>query len=153
VRRVEKSPSITEHGIKTETESAKLYNHLGNALQADDQIEQAITSSRTAPRINPDFLLAHNNPGDAFIHVGGLNSIFKAIANALNPDALFAFSLETDGDDAEYKLRTSGPYAHSMTYIRKLAKENNLTEKHLEAATIRMDKNEALKGYIVVLGN
>lgn len=90
---------------------------------------------------------------DVFIYVGDLKSIFKASTQALKPDSLFAFSLEAEESEVDFRLCNTGRYAHTMKYIRKLAKENALEEKYFTEATLRMDKNEPIKGYIVVLGN
>jgi predicted TPR repeat methyltransferase len=40
-----------------------------------------------------------------------------------------------------------------MDYIRNLAKENALEERYFAEATLRMDNDKPIKGYIVVLGN
>lgn len=90
---------------------------------------------------------------DVFIYVGDLKSIFKVIAQALKPDALFVFSLEAEESELDFRLCSTGRYAHTMSYIRKLAKENALEQRYVTEVTLRMDKNEPVKGYIVVLGN
>ena len=90
---------------------------------------------------------------DVFIYVGDLKSIFKASAQSLKPNSLFAFSLEAEKSGADFRLCNTGRYAHSMNYIRKLAKENALEERYCTETTLRMDKNEPIKGYIVVLSN
>lgn len=114
----------------------------------DELISGDITKILNQSKHRYDLILS----ADVFIYVGDLKNIFKATAKALKPGALFALSLEAENSDVDFRLRTSGRYAHSIGYIKKLAKENDLTESYLEEATIRMDKNKPIKGYIVVLG-
>lgn len=90
---------------------------------------------------------------DVFIYVGDLKSIFKICAQSLKPNSLFTFSLEAEESGTDFRLCNTGRYAHSMNYIRKLAKENALEERYFAEATLRMDNDKPIKGYIVVLGN
>ena len=57
--------------------------------------------------------------------------------------------LEEAGD--EFVLRSTGRYAHSIGYIRRLAQAAGLREVRLEESVLRMDKGQPINGYIVVL--
>ena len=115
----------------------------------DELITGDITAQLSRSNDSYDLILS----ADVFIYVGDLKSIFKASVQALKPNSLFAFSLEAEEGGADFRLCNTGRYAHSMNYIRKLAKENFLEEKYFTEETLRMDKDEPIKGYIVVLGN
>jgi len=53
---------------------------------------------------------------DVLIYIGEVESIFNAIKNCCNKNAVFIFSIETqEGDD--YSLLKSSRYAHSENYI------------------------------------
>jgi len=53
---------------------------------------------------------------DVLIYIGEVESIFNAVKNCCNKNALFIFSIETqEGDD--YSLLKSSRYAHSENYI------------------------------------
>ena len=95
-----------------------------------------------------DLILA----ADVFIYVGGLEQVFKATAAALKPGGLFAFSIEAEEGGEDFVLRTTGRYAHSIGYIRRLAEATGLREVRLEESVLRMDKGQPIAGYIVVLG-
>ena len=88
---------------------------------------------------------------DVFIYVGGLEQVFDATGAALRPGGLFAFSIESELEGEGYALRTSGRYAHSLAYIRRLAQASGLREIQLDERVLRTDKGQPIEGYIVVL--
>ena len=88
---------------------------------------------------------------DVFIYVGGLERVFEATGAALRAGGLFAFSIESELEGEGYVLRTSGRYAHSLVYIRRLAERAGLRELRIEESVLRTDKGQPIAGYIVVL--
>jgi predicted TPR repeat methyltransferase len=88
---------------------------------------------------------------DVFIYVGALEKLFAAIANTLKPGGLFAFSIEAEEEGDDFVLRSTGRYAHSIGYIRRLAEGSGLREVRLEESVLRMDKGQSINGYIVVV--
>ncbi len=58
---------------------------------------------------------------DVFVYVGDLEAVFRAVARALAPGGMFAFSVERLEDDGAFRLARSGRYAHSAAYLRALA--------------------------------
>lgn len=83
---------------------------------------------------------------DVFIYVGALEAVFAAVAQAMDAGGVFCFSVESAPDDADYVLRPSLRYAHSLAYIRKLAAQNAfgvaLTSEH----PIREDQRTPIPG-------
>jgi predicted TPR repeat methyltransferase len=95
-----------------------------------------------------DLILA----ADVFIYVGRLDQVFEAISAALRPGGLFAFSIEAEEGDSDFVLRHTGRYAHTISYIIRLAEAVGLREVHLEESMLRTDKGQPVDGYLVVLG-
>lgn len=87
---------------------------------------------------------------DVFIYVGALDAVFGAVARALRPGGLFAFSIEVEEGNG-YSLRPSGRYAQSRGYIRQLAENSGLRKVSTDACVLRMDKGQPIDGRIVVL--
>jgi predicted TPR repeat methyltransferase len=90
---------------------------------------------------------------DVFIYVGALEQVFEAVSKALRPGGLFAFSIESDQEGDGYVLRSSGRYAHSLAYIKRLAEAAGLREMRREESVLRTDKGQPVHGCIVVLEN
>ncbi len=88
---------------------------------------------------------------DVFVYVGELKQVFTATARTLKPGGLFAFSLEVEEDCSGFMLRSTGRYAHSTGYIRRLTEVAGLQEVSLDESVLRMDKGQPIDGYIVVL--
>jgi predicted TPR repeat methyltransferase len=85
---------------------------------------------------------------DVFIYIGNLAPVFAASGKALKPGGLFAFSVEAGEEGAQYVLRTSGRYAHSMDYVRSLAAGVGLTEVSVEDVVLRKEKGLPMAGHI-----
>lgn len=87
---------------------------------------------------------------DVFIYVGALDHVFKAVAAALAPGGLFAFSVERHEGLEDFVLRASRRYAHSQAYLLRLLASERLTLATLGDTTIRMDRGEPIEGLIVI---
>lgn len=87
---------------------------------------------------------------DVFIYVGPLEEVFAGTAAALRPGGLFAFSVETltEGD---VEIRSSGRFAHSTTYVARLAAEHGLVPRVERDIAVRTERNVPIPGHIVVL--
>src|SRR6185503_837619 len=57
---------------------------------------------------------------DVFVYVGDLGDVFAQVARKSTPQALFCFSVETH-DGADYVLRDTGRFAHSRSYVERVA--------------------------------
>ena len=87
---------------------------------------------------------------DVFIYVGPLEAIFAGTAAALQPGGLFVFSVETLAE-GEVEIRSSGRFAHSIGYVRRLAAEHGLELRAARDIAVRTERNAPIPGHIVVL--
>ena len=87
---------------------------------------------------------------DVFIYVGELDSLFAAVTQRTQAGACFLFSIERC-DDADYMLRPSGRYAHSRTYIERLAASFGFAIAVSSPVKIRMEAGVPLMGDIFML--
>ena len=83
---------------------------------------------------------------DVFVYVGDLSGIFRAVARALAPGAMFAFSVERLEGEGEFRLARSGRYAHTAGYLRALAAANGLAEWKIEDTVIRKESGAPVIG-------
>ena len=63
---------------------------------------------------------------DVLVYVGELSSTFLSIGRILEPGGLFAFTVELTTNDKDCQLLPSLRYAHSESYIRRLAAQCGL---------------------------
>jgi predicted TPR repeat methyltransferase len=129
---VDLSPKMIERA-----QERGLYDHLAVA---------DITAALSKYQAAFDLLLA----ADVFIYVGALEGVFTAAAAALRPNSLFAFTVETaDGDG--FVLQSSYRYAHSLSYLRKLAATHGFSEEIVRPAVLRKEGQGQINGHIIVL--
>lgn len=86
---------------------------------------------------------------DVFIYVGDLEATFRAVARALAPGGLFAFSVEALAE-GDYRLLPSGRYAQSPAYLRELGAAAGLAERLLERAPIRREGAGYAEGWLAL---
>ena len=86
---------------------------------------------------------------DVFIYVGALEEVFAAVARALAPGGVFAFSVEGT-EEASYRLRPTGRFAHSPGYLRALAARVELEERRLERTRIRCEGRAYVEGWLAL---
>jgi predicted TPR repeat methyltransferase len=87
---------------------------------------------------------------DVFIYVGALDVVFQATRKAVRPGSLFAFSFETS-EEQDLVLRPTRRYAHSVTYIHRLADAHGFEVVCLEPSVIREEGGKDLDGFLAVL--
>ena len=87
---------------------------------------------------------------DLFIYIGDLREIFAGTSRALKPRGLFAFSVE-QCTDRDFFLQPSKRYAHSESYLRRLAADHDFTVQYIEPSFIRKDQNTDIHGLVAVL--
>lgn len=88
---------------------------------------------------------------DVFVYIGKLEEIFAAASKRLQTEGLFAFSIEDGVDQPPFTLRSTGRYAHALSYIEELAKENNLAMIVKAKECIRKDHEQLIPGYLIIL--
>jgi len=89
--------------------------------------------------------------GDVLIYVGDLTDFMPAVARALRSGGLFACSIE-DYDGQGFFLHAEERFAHSIGYVRELARESGLSEISADKSAIRCNAGAEVPGWIVVLG-
>ena len=75
---------------------------------------------------------------DVLIYIGEVESIFNAVKNCSNKNALFIFSIEIQEDDG-YSLLKSARYSHSVEYVLNSASENF---KLIESRDVKLRKEK-----------
>ncbi len=93
-----------------------------------------------------DLILA----ADVFTYIGELNEIFKRVKKALKKEGWFAFSVEKT-TKSPFELQASIRYAHSQEYLESLIKEYGFKKIRLEETKLRTQKDQPVRGYLVVL--
>jgi predicted TPR repeat methyltransferase len=88
---------------------------------------------------------------DVFIYVGALEAVFAGVAQAMEKDGVFCFSVESTSDDMDYELRPSLRYAHSPGYIRKLSVQYGFEITRTSAHPIRDDQRSPVPGWFAWL--
>lgn len=87
---------------------------------------------------------------DVFVYIGDLDAVFAATATALRPRGLFAFSVEAC-DEVDYRLGPTRRYAHSLTYLQRLAAAHGLVVESSQRCIIRKESDEGVEGLLVVM--
>jgi predicted TPR repeat methyltransferase len=94
-----------------------------------------------------DLLLA----ADVLIYSGDLLPAFEAASQSLRPGGLFVFSVESfDGERFRMQMATRR-FTHSKAYLQKTAAICGFEEIRFEPVTIRIEANQAVAGYLVML--
>jgi predicted TPR repeat methyltransferase len=90
---------------------------------------------------NYDFFLA----ADVFIYLGELEETFRLLRQRASADALFCFSTESEPGNG-FSLRLTGRFAHSPSYIERIARDTGwkILEKHTSG--IRREKDAWIEG-------
>ena len=86
---------------------------------------------------------------DVFIYIGELAAIFAAVARVLAPQGLFALSVE-GLESGTYRLQRTGRYAQSPGYLRDLAEQSGLEERHMEHTLIRREGRGHAEGWLAL---
>jgi predicted TPR repeat methyltransferase len=88
---------------------------------------------------------------DVFIYVGELGEVFTGVQRILRPGGLFCFTVERAGDEHGAMLMPHLRYAHSLPYLRGLARQHGLQELRVAMQPIRQDQTKAIPGLYVYL--
>jgi predicted TPR repeat methyltransferase len=87
---------------------------------------------------------------DVLVYFGDLAQLFAQVRRALAPGGWFCFSVETS-EQADFALRSSNRYAHSLGYLHRLADAAGLAVLAEEAAPLRTENGAPVAGYLLVL--
>jgi predicted TPR repeat methyltransferase len=91
-------------------------------------------------------LMRHQSPAafdlivaaDTLVYIGDLATLFAAVAAALTPDGLIAFSVESREGDG-FSLGASMRFAHSRAYVKATARAACLSPLLIRSASIRRE--------------
>lgn len=84
---------------------------------------------------------------DALLYVGDLSALFVALAQALIPEGILAFTTEY-GETDGFTLRESGRFTHHPDYVRETAKQVGLVLLDEETVTLRQQSHQPVKGHL-----
>jgi predicted TPR repeat methyltransferase len=87
---------------------------------------------------------------DVFVYIGDLAPAFRAVHAALRPGGRFCFSVEA-GDGADYVLRPSNRYAHTLEYLQRLAATTGFTVLATQALEAREENGTPIAAHALVL--
>jgi predicted TPR repeat methyltransferase len=87
---------------------------------------------------------------DVLIYFGDLAPVFAAVAQALKPGGVFAFTVEA-GSGAPYRLMESGRYAHDDAYVRAAAAAAGFDVARATDETVRKEKLKPVQSRCYVL--
>jgi predicted TPR repeat methyltransferase len=102
---------------------------------------------RTVPSEAFDAVLS----ADVFIYLGELDEVFAQVARVLRRGGTFAFSVEECAGSTDYELRSSGRYAQSAAYVRRLVATCRLMEAESFPETIRGGSAAGITGRVFLL--
>ena len=93
---------------------------------------------------------------DVFIYVGNLDLVLPEIFKLLRHNGTLAFSVESlehtiHKDKNDFYLHQSGRYAHSISYLQKLAEKNGYEIKKCLTQQIRVDREKPVIGHIIAM--
>jgi len=87
---------------------------------------------------------------DVFVYIGDLAPVFNAVHRALRPGGRFCFSVEAN-QGADYVLRPSNRYAHTLTYLQQLATATGFTVLATEDLAVREENGAPLAAHALLL--
>lgn len=92
---------------------------------------------------------------DVFIYVGNIDASVQEVRRLLKPGGLFVFSVESFLPEAgssgqDYRLETSGRYAHAAAYLDRLASRHGFAVVQRQDVDVRFEQNKAIKGWLDV---
>jgi predicted TPR repeat methyltransferase len=88
---------------------------------------------------------------DVFIYLGELSSVFESVRRMLDPAGCFAFTVELAPEGQDVRLLSSLRYAHSESYVRRLAQTHGFRVRELFTAALRHDQGQPVAGLYVLL--
>mmetsp|Transcript_11790 Transcript_11790/g.25948 ORF Transcript_11790/g.25948 Transcript_11790/m.25948 type:complete len:621 (+) Transcript_11790:56-1918(+) len=135
--------------------STRLYDHL-KSLDLETATLDELYSGYESPLASGDgfdLIVA----ADVLVYFGDIQKLLTNFAklNNQNEDAFLIFSCErieeADAPSTGWKLQPSGRYAHSKSYVVKVAKEAGYRLIGYEEIVPRMEKGEPVQGHLFQL--
>lgn len=130
---VDLSPRMLAKAAKTE-----LYTEL--------QEGELVSFLKTRADGEADLVVA----ADVFVYMASLEETFREAYRVLRREGLFAFTVQAHEGDG-FVLGADARYAHSETYLRRLASENGFAVVVFENVSAREDRGVPVPGFLAVL--
>jgi tetratricopeptide (TPR) repeat protein len=147
----ENSVTLFEHTLEVTSNNSIAHNNLGNALEKQGRVEEAIKHYMEALRVKPDYAKAHNNLGIALQGQDRVEEAIKHHMEALRVKPDYADAHNNLGIALQAQGRVEEAIKHHMEALRIMpdfAKAHNNLGTALQAQG-RMD--DAVKHYIEAL--
>jgi predicted TPR repeat methyltransferase len=87
---------------------------------------------------------------DVFVYMAALDAVFREAHRVLKREGLFAFTVQAHEGEG-FVLGEDARYAHSESYLRRLAEEVGFTAVMFERVSTREDRGVPVPGILVVL--
>ena len=89
---------------------------------------------------------------DTLVYFGALEPVFAAASRAMRPQGRLIFTVEhlMDGDDAPWRLTSTGRYSHSEPYLRHALDDAGLPARLVMRAVLRQEGGQPVSGLIVL---
>ena len=86
---------------------------------------------------------------DVFIYVGALEAVFAKVQEILQPEGLFAFSLEHSDEDG-FAIQASSRYAHGARYTADLAQRSGFAPVLNKLVPLRQESGRDIPGRVEI---
>ena len=86
---------------------------------------------------------------DVFNYIGDLSAVMTAVRERLSPGGLLAFSVEK-GETTDFAVQQSLRFAHSESYLERLADSAQLEIAAMTPAVLRLDAGKPADGLLAV---
>jgi predicted TPR repeat methyltransferase len=88
---------------------------------------------------------------DTLCYFGNLEPVLQAVAKALKPGGLLAFTLEDAGVGAsDFKLNPHGRYSHTRSYVEGVLRREGLGVRKISSVVLRNEGKQPVNGHLVV---
>ena len=128
--------------------SAQMLAHAGRTGVYDQLVQGGLADHLQTTNERHDLAVA----GDVFIYLGELRPVFGGVRRALNPNGVFAFTVESCEARAGFDLLPSLRYAHSESHVRALADDHGFDVRVVERTALREEEGRPVDGLLFVLG-
>jgi predicted TPR repeat methyltransferase len=88
---------------------------------------------------------------DVFIYIGDLAPAFAGVRRVIDADGIFCFSVEQAGNNIDFMLQARLTYAHSESYLRKLAAQHGFEVLEITSHPVREDQRVPVMGLYAYL--